>query len=198
MSSTSLWAGAGGSRTPLHKDDVSAVIFQAVGSKRFFLASRGAVADAVEGGTLPRAVLENGNTEDHCVDGCIDAVFGLDANEPPVVRGELAVLREGDCLVLPAGLYHDVECDANSPASMSLTVRFDLDDGDGDGDGGGGDGDDAAAPADAPANAPAERPAAGKKDLHKFLMKLALKKAMRDARTGAAAPRPPEPPSVQQ
>ena len=176
VTSTSLWAGAGGSRTPLHKDDVHALVYQAVGSKRFFLSSRSSVADAVAAARLPRGVLEAGNTEDHCVDGSIDDVFGLSEAAPTLVAGELAVLREGDCLVLPAGLYHDVECDAGSPASMSLTVRFEF----------AGDSDGAA---EAPPERAPEKAAGGKKDLHKFLMKLALKKAMRDAKA-----RPPAPP----
>ena len=159
VTSTSLWAGSGGSRTPLHKDDVPALVFQCVGRKRFFLSSRAQVEAAVARGALPEAVSSAGNTEDHCVDGALDDVFGLRDATPAVVDGELAELSPGDCLVLPAGLYHDVESDGG--VSMSLTVRFDPD-----------------------APPPPPPPSAGGGDLKKFLLRLAMKKAMRD---GAAA-----------
>lgn len=132
----------------------------------------------MEAKTLPASVLDDGNTEDHCVDGALDDVFGLAGDAPSCVAGELAVLDEGDCLVLPAGLYHDVECDPAAGPSVSLTIRFEFP----------AAADDDAAPAAAPS-------AGGKGDLKKFLMRLALKKAMLNK--AAANPATPNIPSPQ-
>lgn len=126
LKSASIWAGAGGTRTPLHVDKVHALVFQAQGTKRFFLSSRAAVEEAVFAGTLPEAVRDSGDTDAFCVDGTLDEVHGLQEPAPPRARGTVATLHAGDCLVLPAGLFHDVECAAGDPASMSLTVRFDV------------------------------------------------------------------------
>ena len=115
--SFSVWAGAPGTRTPLHADDVDAVIFQIAGSKRFLLKGRSAVERAVNDGRLPVGVLHRGATEDSCVDGSLEDVHHAD-DEALVIR-----LEPGDSLSLPAGLYHDVEC--GPTASLSLTVRFD-------------------------------------------------------------------------
>lgn len=124
--STSLWGGAGGSRTPLHADNIHALIFQVAGSKRFFLSTRAEIANAVGEGRLPGNVLDCGETEDYCVDGSQDTIYGLREQLPTGPTGHLAELLPGDALLLPAGLYHDVECDA-CPA-LSLTLRFDFDD----------------------------------------------------------------------
>ena len=102
-------------------------ILSRLGARR---ASRRAIA-----GRLPRAVAETGNTQDFVADasaahGDLDAVHGLhvDADEPTAVRttvGEHATLAPGDMLVLPSGLYHDVQCGAEG-VGLSLTVRFEL------------------------------------------------------------------------
>ena len=159
MTSTSLWSGSGGSRTPLHRDDVSALVWQCVGRKRFFLVAEKDVEDAVAKGKLPSAVLEGGS-ESHCVEGSLEDVFGLREAEPTSARGELAVLNEGDCLVLPAGLYHDVE--SSDGPSMSLTIRFEIID----------------EAEEEPAIDLKKLSMAGNSDLKKFMMRLALKKAM--------------------
>ena len=159
VTSTSLWSGSGGSRTPLHRDDVSAIIFQCVGRKRFFLVAEKDVEEAVAKGKLPSAVLEGGS-EAHCVEGSLEDVFGLREAEPTSARGELAVLDEGDCLVLPAGLYHDVE--SSDGPSMSLTIRFEIID----------------EAEEEPAIDLKKLSMAGNSDLKKFMMRLALKKAM--------------------
>lgn len=67
VTSTSLWGGSGDSRTPLHVDNVHAMILQVAGKKQFFMCSRSAVASAVEAERLPRQVLEYGVTENYCV-----------------------------------------------------------------------------------------------------------------------------------
>ena len=159
VTSTSLWSGSGGSRTPLHRDDVSALVWQCVGRKRFFLVAEKDVEEAVAKGKLPSAVLEGGS-EAHCVEGSLEDVFGLHEAEPTSARGELAVLNEGDCLVLPAGLYHDVE--SSDGPSMSLTVRFEIID----------------EAEEEPAIDLKKLSMAGNSDLKKFMMRLALKKAM--------------------
>ena len=163
VTSTSLWSGSGGSRTPLHRDDVSAIIFQCVGRKRFFLVAEKDVEDAVAKGKLPSGVLEGGS-ESHCQDGSLEDVFGLHEAEPTSARGELAVLNEGDCLILPAGLYHDVE--SSDGPSMSLTVRFEIID----------------EAEEEPAIDLKKLSMAGNSDLKKFMMRLALKKAMASKR----------------
>ena len=85
------------------------------------------------------------------------------------------MLRAGDCLVLPAGLYHDVaSCDA--PA-LSLTLRFELLQDTND--------DEAAA---APLETTTKEPIDGQ-SVQKFFMRLALKKAMQQNRQ-----QPPQPP----
>ena len=94
-----------------------------MGRKRFFLVAERDVEDAVAKGKLPSAVLEGGS-ESHCQEGSLEDVFGINKAEPTSARGELAVLNEGDCLVLPAGLYHDVE--SSDGPSMSLTIRFEI------------------------------------------------------------------------
>ena len=175
VTSTSLWSGSGGSRTPLHRDDVHALVFQCVGRKRFFLASEQDVAAAVAGNTLPKEVLDGGS-EAHCRDGSLEDVFGLRGAAPSTTQGELAVLDAGDCLVLPAGLYHDVE--SSDGPSMSLTVRFELiEDGE---------------PAEPAVNLK-KLAASGSSDLKRFMMRLALKKAMLAKRVPAAE----EPPAVE-
>lgn len=126
LTSASLWAGAGGTRTPLHSDSVHALVLQAVGTKRFFLSSRAEVEDAVARGRLPEEVRDSGDADAFCVDGSLEEVHGLLEPEPPRARGRIATLSAGDCLILPAGLFHDVECVAGAPASMSLTVRFEV------------------------------------------------------------------------
>lgn len=133
--STSLWAGNACTRTPLHVDRVHALVLQLAGTKRFFLASERDVRAAAHAGRLPRAVAETGNTQDFVADasaahGDLDAVHGLhvDADEPTAVRttvGEHVTLAPGDMLVLPSGLYHDVQCGAEG-VGLSLTVRFEL------------------------------------------------------------------------
>lgn len=115
IESTSLWAGAGNTRTPLHSDDIHALIFQIAGTKRFLLRSRDSVRLEANRGNLPREVLSAGTTESFCVDGSQKEIFGEE---------DTYILKEGDALVLPAGVYHDVECDLE-PA-VSLTVRFEL------------------------------------------------------------------------
>jgi hypothetical protein len=120
--SASVWAGAGGTRTPMHVDWVHGIVFQIAGTKRLFLTTQGEVADAVEAGKLPAEVLDSGNTEDFCREGSLDDVHGLNRPEPAFVGGEVATLRAGDCLLLPAGLYHDVQSEEG--AAFSITVRF--------------------------------------------------------------------------
>jgi hypothetical protein len=90
----------------------------------------------------------------------LEDVFGLHEAEPTSARGELAVLNEGDCLVLPAGLYHDVE--SSDGPSMSLTIRFEIID----------------EAEEEPAIDLKKLSMAGNSDLKKFMMRLALKKAM--------------------
>eukprot|EP00929_Paragymnodinium_shiwhaense_P041744 TRINITY_DN21683_c0_g1_i2.p1 TRINITY_DN21683_c0_g1~~TRINITY_DN21683_c0_g1_i2.p1 ORF type:complete len:324 (-),score=48.80 TRINITY_DN21683_c0_g1_i2:421-1392(-) len=126
ITSVSVWSGAGGTRTPLHSDPVHALIYQVVGTKRFFLSSRREVEEAVEKGLLPLAVKAEGSTESFCVDGSLDDVHGLTAPKPVRATGTVATINAGDCLILPHGLYHDVECAADAPASLSLTVRFEF------------------------------------------------------------------------
>ncbi|KAJ8599985.1 hypothetical protein CTAYLR_001810 [Chrysophaeum taylorii] len=163
ITSASLWGGIGGSRTPLHADAVHALVLQVAGTKKFFLCSRDEISDAVDAGKLPRAVLDDATTESYCVDGSLASVYGLDAPTPKGPSGHLAVLEAGDCLLLPSGLYHDVECDDDS-AALSLTVRFELDEPIG--------------AVDAPCHRE-ENDARRKKgdDLRKLLWRLALKKA---------------------
>ena len=133
--------------------------FQCVGRKRFFLVAEKDVEDAVSKGTLPKDVL-NGGSESHCVEGSLEDVFGINKAEPSSARGELAVLNEGDCLVLPAGLYHDIE--SSDGPSMSLTIRFEIID----------------EAEEEPAIDLKKLSMAGNSDLKKFMMRLALKKAM--------------------
>merc|ERR1712224_11735 len=109
---------------------------------------------------LPKDVL-NGGSESHCRDGSLEDVFGLHEAGPTSARGVLAVLNEGDCLVLPAGLYHDVE--SSDGPSMSLTIRFEIID---------------EAEEEEPAIDLKKLSMAGNSDLKKFMMRLALKKAM--------------------
>ena len=130
-----------------------------MGRKRFFLVAEKDVEDAVAKGKLPSAVLEGGS-ESHCQEGSLEDVFGLHEAEPTSARGELAVLDEGDCLVLPAGLYHDVE--SSDGPSMSLTIRFEIID----------------EAEEEPAIDLKKLSMAGNSDLKKFMMRLALKKAM--------------------
>eukprot|EP00930_Biecheleria_cincta_P075938 TRINITY_DN63133_c0_g1_i1.p1 TRINITY_DN63133_c0_g1~~TRINITY_DN63133_c0_g1_i1.p1 ORF type:complete len:273 (+),score=32.27 TRINITY_DN63133_c0_g1_i1:71-889(+) len=126
ITQTSLWAGAGGTRTPLHVDKVHALIYQIEGSKRFFLSSRQDVEAAVFNGTLPEAVRDDGGTDAFCLDGSLDEVHGLSEASPPRAKGSFVTLCRGDCLILPAGLFHDVESAPGAPASLSLTIRFEL------------------------------------------------------------------------
>ena len=124
---SSIWAGAGQTRTPLHVDWVHAVIYQIAGTKEVFLAEEAAVVDAVARGSLPEGVLTEGNTDNSAhLTGTLAEVYGLDADgrSTRVVEGRAVVLRPGDCLLLPAGLYHDVQC-SERPA-LSLTIRFDV------------------------------------------------------------------------
>ena len=124
---SSIWAGAGQTRTPLHVDWVHAVIYQIAGTKEVFLADEAAVDEAVARGSLPEGVLTDGNTDNSAhLTGTLADVYGLDADgrSSRVVAGRVVVLRPGDCLLLPAGLYHDVQC-SEQPA-LSLTIRFDV------------------------------------------------------------------------
>ena len=98
------------------------MVSSAWASKRFFLVAEKDVEDAVAKGKLPSAVLEGGS-ESHCQDGSLEDVFGLHEAEPTSARGELAVLNEGDCLVLPAGLYHDVESSGRSLDEFDCPIR---------------------------------------------------------------------------
>jgi len=124
--SVSMFSGAGGTRTPLHVDNIHALIYQIEGTKRLFLSSRPDIADAVDRGTLPEEVLHDGSTDVFCVDGSLEEVHGLCQSKPPRAHGAFVELHPGDCLILPEGLYHDVEAAADAPASLSLTVRFDF------------------------------------------------------------------------
>jgi len=121
----SLFSGAGGTRTPLHVDNIHALIYQVEGTKRLFMSSRPDIADAVGRGAIPEEVLHDGSTDVFCVDGSLEEVHGLCEPKPPRAHGAFVELHPGDCLILPAGLYHDVEAAADAPASLSLTVRFD-------------------------------------------------------------------------
>eukprot|EP00933_Yihiella_yeosuensis_P064072 TRINITY_DN6740_c0_g2_i1.p2 TRINITY_DN6740_c0_g2~~TRINITY_DN6740_c0_g2_i1.p2 ORF type:complete len:132 (-),score=19.95 TRINITY_DN6740_c0_g2_i1:542-937(-) len=75
VTQTSVWAGKGGSRTPLHSDSVHALIFQIHGSKRFFLSSGVDVDDALRNGLLPEALrsehMAASRTDAFCVDGSL-------------------------------------------------------------------------------------------------------------------------------
>jgi len=144
---------------------VHALIFQLAGAKSVFLCSKKQVSDAVEAGKLPRAVLDDGATESFCVSGALAAVHGLDEPEPTGARGTLARIGPGDCLVVPAGLYHDVECAVG--AALSLTLRFKVRSADG--------------TATAASDRPAAAPSPGLPSLQRFMLKLALKKATLDA-----------------
>eukprot|EP00931_Biecheleriopsis_adriatica_P059566 TRINITY_DN35658_c0_g1_i1.p1 TRINITY_DN35658_c0_g1~~TRINITY_DN35658_c0_g1_i1.p1 ORF type:complete len:257 (+),score=37.82 TRINITY_DN35658_c0_g1_i1:60-830(+) len=110
LRSTSIWSGSPGSRTPLHKDHESGIVFQAQGTKRFFLCSQAEIDEAVDCDLLPEAVRDEGSTDCFCVDGLLETVYGLSNPMPKRSFGSLAVLSAGDCLILPRGLYHDVEC----------------------------------------------------------------------------------------
>lgn len=121
--SASLWAGAKGTRTPLHVDNIDGLVLQIAGTNRFFLAQESAVEEAVDHARLPEAVLTHGRTDDFLQEGTIDSVFGLQQSSPKLCDGEVATLTPGDCLLLPAGLYHDVQSDTQGP-SVSLTIRF--------------------------------------------------------------------------
>merc|ERR1712216_151464 len=116
ITQTLLWSGAGGTRTPLHVDRNHALVFQVEGTKRFFLSSRADVEDAAFNGTLPEAVRDEGGTDAFCIDGSLDDVHGLLEPSPECVTGSLVTLHRGDCLILPAGLFHDVECSPGAPA----------------------------------------------------------------------------------
>lgn len=122
----SLWAGAGGTRTPLHVDRPHAIIFQVEGTKRFFVSSRARVEEAVQAGRLPEAVKTDGTTECFCVDGSQDDIYGPPDGPAKLLEGSVVELHAGDCLLLPGGLFHDVQCATEAPASMSLTIRFEL------------------------------------------------------------------------
>ena len=154
LDTTSIWSGAGGTRTPLHVDMVHALVFQVAGTKRWLLAPEAAVEAACDAGDVPEAVLTNGETHDFLVEGSLKDLYGVDDSEgedaedssagqgehvteqgvacvkwqaratSKTVRGRVVTLREGDCLLVPAGLYHDVQSDT-LPA-LSLTVRFSL------------------------------------------------------------------------
>ena len=102
VTSTSLWSGSGGSRTPLHRDDVSALVWQCVGRKRFFLVAEKDVEEAVAKGKLPSAVLEGGS-EAHCVEGSLEDVFGLHEAEP-TSAGRARRSQRRRLPHLPAGL----------------------------------------------------------------------------------------------
>jgi hypothetical protein len=41
-----------------------------------------------------------------------------------LLGARIVTLREGDCLLVPAGLYHDVESSADTGPALSITVRF--------------------------------------------------------------------------
>jgi len=69
--SVSMFSGAGGTRTPLHVDNIHALIYQIEGTKRLFLSSRPDIADAVDRGALPEEVLHDGSTDVFCVDGSL-------------------------------------------------------------------------------------------------------------------------------
>lgn len=126
LASCSMWAGATGTRTPLHRDYAPALILQVAGSKRFFLSSLPEVEAAVAEGLLPAVVRDAGNTDCLCLDGCQERLYGLSAPAPLRLRGRVAVLHEGDCLVLPANVFHDVECTSEAPVSLSLTLRLEI------------------------------------------------------------------------
>jgi len=121
LKSLSLWAGSSGTRTPLHVDLVHGIIFQISGRKRWFLSTERDVETAVVGGRVPRSVIEEGNTDNFVREGSQEQVFG--GGSERLVDGQVIVLEEGDAMLLPAGLYHDVEADSHS---LSITIRFEL------------------------------------------------------------------------
>ena len=121
--SASLWAGAKRTRTPLHVDNIDGIVIQIAGAKRFFLSTESEIETAVQNNQLPNSVLTFGKTDNFLQEGTIDSVFGLKKKTPRLCTGEVATLTPGDCLLLPAGLYHDVQSDDQGP-SVSLTVRF--------------------------------------------------------------------------
>ena len=107
---TSLWAGSAGTRTPLHADAATSVVVQLAGAKVFRCCSRDDVAAA----DLPPAVLRDGDAA---------AALGLavaDVERIPNVA--TVVLEPGDALVLPRGVYHDVEARDGLAASLVLRV----------------------------------------------------------------------------
>lgn len=122
LHSASVWAGGGGCRTPLHVDEIDGLLFQVCGSKRLVLAARADVHAACAAGALPSAVAESGNTDDFLVAGDLAAVYGLgEAAGTRLQRAQVVTLHPGDCLLIPAGVYHDVQ--SETAAAVSLTVR---------------------------------------------------------------------------
>lgn len=191
----SVWAGAGGTRTPLHVDMVHALVFQVAGTKQFLLASESAVEKAAERalsesftdkdtvsdavGALPYEVLSEGNTHNFLREGSLAGLYGVDEEADSLwvfegddghcevasyqqprhcqkkidlecnfsdarpatnrkkrvrrkkpnrsrrlVSGQVATLFPGDVMLLPAGVYHDVQSTAQ-PA-ISITIRFSM------------------------------------------------------------------------
>jgi ribosomal protein L16 Arg81 hydroxylase len=104
-------------------DNIDGIVIQIAGTKRFFLSSEREIEEAVNGGRLPESVLTYGKTDNFLKEGTIDSVFGLNEKSPKLCGGEIATLAPGDCLLLPSGLYHDVQTDCERP-SVSLTIRF--------------------------------------------------------------------------
>ena len=100
--STSLWSGSGGSRDALI-GTMSPRWSSRRRPKRFFLVAEKDVEEAVAKGKLPSAVLEGRSC---CPQDGREGVFGLHEAEPTSARGELAVLNEGDCLVLAGGAVY--------------------------------------------------------------------------------------------
>lgn len=86
------------------------------GRKRWFLSTEESVERAVSEGVIPRGVIEEGNTHNFAEEGQQADVFRS-------VGGSSVLLEEGDALLLPAGLYHDV---ASESAALSITIRFEL------------------------------------------------------------------------
>jgi hypothetical protein len=74
------------------------------------------VEKEVNKGSIPREVIEEGNTYNFSKNGSQSEVLHH-------VDGTTLCLEEGDAMILPGGLYHDVESTSDS---LSITIRFDI------------------------------------------------------------------------
>lgn len=97
---------------------VHALIIQVCGRKQWYLSTEANVERLVRESCIPKSVVEEGNTHNFAVEGKQSEVFkSFDGFQS-------VLLEEGDAMLLPAGLYHDVE--AQTTGALSITIRFEL------------------------------------------------------------------------